>query len=269
MTEHFPHRRADHRRPLPRPGAAPATAAGRPARWPRWCRPRARRTGAGRGRRSGDAAAAAAARRRADGRPGRDDGDTAPPTALSTVARPSPWRRSPTTELVAGASRSPPTRRGPPRRRTPACASHPFPTCFACGTGREAGDGLRIFPGRVADDGRPPGSRRPGRRTRASPRTGTTYVDDAAGPACRHLGGAGLRGRLGRRHRRAADGARQDDRAGRLAARGRRGARRRRAAPAARDGRKTFTATTLYDADGRLVGRAEHVWIAVDPAPFN
>ena len=31
------------------------------------------------------------------------------------------------------------------------------------------------------------------------------------------------------------------------------------------EGRKTFTATSLYDA-GRLVGRAEHTWIAVDPA---
>ena len=29
--------------------------------------------------------------------------------------------------------------------------SHPFPTCFSCGTGRADGDGLRIFPGRVAD----------------------------------------------------------------------------------------------------------------------
>jgi hypothetical protein len=34
-------------------------------------------------------------------------------------------------------------------------------------------------------------------------------------------------------------------------------------------GRKTFTASTLYDADGRIVGRAEHVWLAVDPAMFN
>src|SRR5919198_4200486 len=29
--------------------------------------------------------------------------------------------------------------------------SHPFPTCFSCGTGRAEGDGLRIFPGRVSD----------------------------------------------------------------------------------------------------------------------
>src|SRR5690242_11878330 len=27
--------------------------------------------------------------------------------------------------------------------------SHPFPTCFSCGTDRQEGDGLRIFPGQV------------------------------------------------------------------------------------------------------------------------
>ena len=35
------------------------------------------------------------------------------------------------------------------------------------------------------------------------------------------------------------------------------------------DGRKTFTASTLHDSDRRIVGRAEHVWVAVDPATFN
>ncbi len=29
-------------------------------------------------------------------------------------------------------------------------AQHPFPSCFVCGPGRAAGDGLRIFPGPVA-----------------------------------------------------------------------------------------------------------------------
>jgi hypothetical protein len=29
--------------------------------------------------------------------------------------------------------------------------SHPFPTCFVCGPKREAGDGMRIFPGRLPD----------------------------------------------------------------------------------------------------------------------
>ncbi len=36
-----------------------------------------------------------------------------------------------------------------------------------------------------------------------------------------------------------------------------------------REGRKTFTASTFYDADGRVVATAQHVWIAVDPAAFN
>ena len=35
------------------------------------------------------------------------------------------------------------------------------------------------------------------------------------------------------------------------------------------DGRKTMTAATLYDSDDRIVARAEHVWIAVDPATFG
>jgi hypothetical protein len=37
----------------------------------------------------------------------------------------------------------------------------------------------------------------------------------------------------------------------------------------AEDGRKTVTATTLYDADGRILGRARQVWIGVDPAHFS
>jgi hypothetical protein len=35
------------------------------------------------------------------------------------------------------------------------------------------------------------------------------------------------------------------------------------------EGRKTFTASTLYDSDGRIVARAAHVWVAVDPDSFN
>jgi hypothetical protein len=35
------------------------------------------------------------------------------------------------------------------------------------------------------------------------------------------------------------------------------------------EGRKSFTASTLYDSDGRVVASAEHVWIVVDPAVFN
>jgi predicted amidohydrolase len=35
------------------------------------------------------------------------------------------------------------------------------------------------------------------------------------------------------------------------------------------EGRRTYTASTLEDSDGRIVGRAEHTWVAVDPARFN
>jgi hypothetical protein len=35
------------------------------------------------------------------------------------------------------------------------------------------------------------------------------------------------------------------------------------------EGRKTMTASTLYDSDGRVVARARATWIQVDPALFN
>ena len=33
------------------------------------------------------------------------------------------------------------------------------------------------------------------------------------------------------------------------------------------DGRKTYTASTAYDSDGRVLGRAEATWIAVRTLP--
>ena len=57
-------------------------------------------------------------------------------------------------ELVGGASAAPPA----PVGLEEACRAaeryewrfdHPYPTCFVCGPGRAAGDGLRIFPGPV------------------------------------------------------------------------------------------------------------------------
>jgi hypothetical protein len=35
------------------------------------------------------------------------------------------------------------------------------------------------------------------------------------------------------------------------------------------DGRKGYTDSALYGTDGRLLARAEHIWIAVDPATIN
>ncbi|MDN5895704.1 MAG: hypothetical protein L0H93_16975, partial [Nocardioides sp.] len=146
---------------------------------------------------------------------------------------------------------------------------HPFPTCYVCGTGRDEGDGMRIFPGRVGDA--------EGRQRVASVWTPHesmaedthTYVDE---------------------HRRASVantwaaldciGGWAGDMAERLMVLGRMvtavdtlpvigeehvlvGAKK------GAEGRKTFTASTLYDNDGRVVARAEHVWIAIDPETFG
>lgn len=142
---------------------------------------------------------------------------------------------------------------------------HPFTTCFTCGPGREEGDGLRIFPGPVGE-GRVAG------RWTPHPSVAEdwhTYVDDvrhASVPvtwaALDCVGGwtGDLIGRpmvLGRITARLAT----------LPVIGEehvvvgewRGA----------EGRKMWTASALYDSDGREVARAEHVWIAVDIAKFS
>lgn len=136
--------------------------------------------------------------------------------------------------------------------------SHPFPTCFACGTGREPGDGLRIFPGRVDDDA--------GRVRVAAPWT----PDASLAPdwlavtwaALDCVGGwtSGVEDRpvvLGRMTARV--DALPEPGTAHVVVGGARG----------EDGRKVRTAATLWSAGGRVLGVAEHVWIAVDPAAFN
>ena len=147
--------------------------------------------------------------------------------------------------------------------------SHPFPTCFSCGTGREPDDGLRIFPGRVDDQD---GAARVAATWTPHPSVAEdwhAYVDDVrhaslpvtwAALDCvgAWAGGVGERPLV----------------LGTMAA-------RVHALPVVGEelvvvgvdrggeGRKTFTASALYDEGGRLVAQAEHVWIAVDPAAFN
>ena len=149
-------RRPGRPAPVLRTRPRPATAAGPPAPWPRSSSTTARQPSRP-GRRSGSRCAGRRRstprcrwlesdgvdrRRRTTDRGGRGQ-------ASADRHRPGPGRAGRT-----------PTRRGPRWRRTPASTSHPFPTCFACGTGREEGDGLRIFPGRVGDgDGADPDRR--------------------------------------------------------------------------------------------------------------
>ncbi|MDO9455357.1 hypothetical protein [Nocardioides sp.] len=138
--------------------------------------------------------------------------------------------------------------------------SHPFPSCFACGTDRGPGDGLRIFPGRVADTD--DGSVRMAATWTPDPSLGG---DAASLPvtwaALDCIGGwAGdLEQRLmvlGSMTAHVRDLPRVGER--HVLVGSARGSK----------GRRTFTAATLYAADGRVLGSAEHIWIAVDPEDF-
>jgi hypothetical protein len=134
--------------------------------------------------------------------------------------------------------------------------AHPFPGCFACGTGREEGDGLRIFPGPV-----------PGVLPRvAAPWTPGSSSGDVTTPvtwaALDCVGGwsSDLENRpmvLGRMTV-VLDAWPQEGEdhvvIGELRS---------------VEGRKALTAATLYDADERVVARARHVWIQVDPRDFG
>jgi hypothetical protein len=151
----------------------------------------------------------------------------------------------------------------------PGLRQHPFPTCFVCGTSREEGDGLRIFPGRtgagpsgdlVAATWTPHPSLNEDWHTyvdehpRASVATTWASLDCIGGWAGDLTERLMVLGRMtariddlpviGEQHVVVGEGRGQD-------------------------GRKTYTASTLYDADGRVVATAEHVWIAVDPAAFG
>jgi hypothetical protein len=148
----------------------------------------------------------------------------------------------------------------------PGRTGHPFPTCFACGPDRAEGDGLRIFPGPVGGDrGHVASLWVP---TEAHAESGD-LVDgvDRCGQATTWA---------------ALDcvGGWSEDLEGRPCVLGRMTARVD-ALPVVgephvvvgrhlgTEGRKSFTASTLYDADGRVVAAARHTWIQVDPAAFN
>lgn len=143
----------------------------------------------------------------------------------------------------------------------PGFTSHPFNTCFTCGTGREEGDGLRLFTGLVDQNvsGRVAG---PWRVHPAFGDDAGRVSDPVVWAALDCPGGwsAGMAGRalvlgtmtaqivapvvVGRDYR--SVGVLLED-----------------------AGRKQVTATALYDENDQLVGRAEQVWIEIDPATFG
>jgi len=134
-------------------------------------------------------------------------------------------------------------------------AAHPFPTCFVCGPDRP--DGLRIFPGPVDDQD--------GLTRLAATWTPDDSVADVLSPvtwaALDCIGG--WAGGLADRTMVLARMTAQVDVLPRIGEEHVVVGLDRRT-----EGRKTFTAAALYDPDGRLLGRAEHLWVAVDAAAF-
>ncbi len=131
---------------------------------------------------------------------------------------------------------------------------HPFPTCFACGPGRD--DGLAIFPGRI-DERRVASAWTPDPSLSDTEEVGipvTWAAMDCIGGWSSDIDQRPMV--LGRM-------ACQVDAAPRVGE------------PhvvvgrwLGTDGRKTYTLATMYDSDGRVTARAGHVWIEVDPAAF-
>jgi len=130
---------------------------------------------------------------------------------------------------------------------------HPFPTCFVCGPERHPGDGLRIFAGPVAGP--------------EDPRVAATWTPhESAVPVtwaaldCPGGWSSDLEGRpsvLGRMTAELRSLPRTSERyvvVGEL-----RGI----------EGRRTFTAATLYGPGEEVVATAEHVWFTIDPEDFR
>lgn len=147
-------------------------------------------------------------------------------------------------------------------------STHPFPTCFVCGVERSAPDGLGLHPGPVPGADSVTACRwRPGPELADPARTPAEdeprCVDARFVWAALDCPGGWTNDLLGRpmvlgRMTAAVDAVpRVGDEClvmGRLVE---------------TEGRKSFTSTTVYDGDGRVLGRAMATWFVVDPDAFR
>lgn len=140
----------------------------------------------------------------------------------------------------------------------PGFHTHPFDHCFTCGTARSEGDGLRLFTGPISES------------TVAAPWTPHQAFGEEDGKVSVPVMWAALDCPGGW----AADFTKNSIVLGRMTAAidelpvaGRQyisvGGLQRR------EGRKFFTNTALYDLDGRLLGRAEQIWISINLKDFS
>ncbi|MGH3097685.1 MAG: hypothetical protein ACRDMV_17005 [Streptosporangiales bacterium] len=135
-------------------------------------------------------------------------------------------------------------------------SDHPMPTCFGCGTERAPGDGLRLAIGAVSGDLvatawvpdrslLPPGAQ----EGPIAPEFVWSVLDCTAAWAWDFGAEPAL---LGTMTGVVDEAPYVGDHCAAVAT------------VTGRDGRKIRTATCLYDADGRVLGRAQSVWITVD-----
>jgi hypothetical protein len=136
----------------------------------------------------------------------------------------------------------------------PGLERHPFPTCFACGPDRTEGDGLRIFPGPVGSDRGHVASLWVPSESQTGLAVAWAALDCVGGWSEDLEGRPCVLGRMTARIDALPDVGAPHVVVGRHLA---------------TDGRKSFTASTLYDADGRVLAVARHTWIQVDPSLFN
>ncbi|MFI6522082.1 hypothetical protein ACIBF1_41500 [Spirillospora sp. NPDC050679] len=137
-----------------------------------------------------------------------------------------------------------------------AVENHPFPGCFVCGPDREPGDGLRLEPGRVDDGTAPEGTVAAAWTPERAPAPEVVWAaldcpggwtfDVAGRPAVLGTMTAQVSGLPEAGERCVVMGLARS-----------------------REGRKLHAATALYGADGRLLGRAEQIWIEIDLDRFG
>lgn len=131
---------------------------------------------------------------------------------------------------------------------------HPFPTCFVCGLDRPAGDGLRLQPGSI-EPGRVAAAWTPDPSVDCSGAVAREFVwaalDCPGGWATNLSGRPMVLGRMTASVLGTPELGQPCVVVGQL----------RRL-----DGRKAFTSSALYSADGELLACAEATWLEIDPA---
>jgi hypothetical protein len=131
--------------------------------------------------------------------------------------------------------------------RYPGFGTHPFPECFVCGPARSPGDGLRLFPGRVGD-GRTACLWAVGADVAGAAEFVWAALDCPGGWSAPIEGRPMVLGRITAVVSAVPEAGESCLVMGRFDG---------------TEGRKTWTDSTAYGADGRVLGRARSTWIAV------